>query len=120
MERPYVPLASDESETSMRGWVQTGFAILTGILSVLALAGIASNCIIFAQLPTWPTTIWQWAGIIAMTVVMLTTAIAFAHISLALLLSKNDTWRSGLGILLGSVLGYVAIVAAVVTMRGLT
>ena len=120
MESPYAPPPNVVAETSTRGWLQTVFAILTGLLSVLMLVGIASNCIIFARLPTWPTTIWQWIGIIAMTIVMLTTSIAFAHISIGLYRSTTDVWKRGLWILLGSVLGYAGIVAAAVTMRALT
>ncbi|WP_413431910.1 hypothetical protein [Crateriforma spongiae] len=87
---------------------------------MLILVAIVNNCIIFARLPTWPTTIWQWTGIIAMTIVLLTTSIAFAHISIGLFRLKNDIWKRGLWILLGSVLGYAAIVAAAVTMRAFT
>jgi hypothetical protein len=58
-------------------------------------------------------------NIIAMTIVMLTTSIAFAHISIGLFRSMTDVWKRGLWILLGGVLGYVAIIAADVAMRAI-
>ena len=108
-------LPTEASQTSARPWVATGFAILTGLLSILVLVVIASNYIVLLRLPTLPTKVLQWIGIIAMTTVMLSTSIALAHISIGLFRSQTKTWKRGLWILLGSVLGYGALVVLAMT-----
>ncbi len=115
MENPYAPLSNEEAETSAPTWVATGFAVLTGVLSILVLVVIVSNYVVLFRLPTWPMKVLQWIGIIAMTTVMCFTSIAFAHISIGLFRSQRKTWKRGIWILLASVLGYATLVALAMT-----
>ncbi len=117
MENPYTPPTCDASKPFARGCVQTGLATFTGFLSLMMLVAIVSSHLTLARLPTGPTATWQWVGIIAMTIVILTTSIAFALVSIGLMRSKSSTWKRGLWILLGSVLAYTVITATAVIIR---
>ncbi len=90
------------------------FSDFAGFLSLMLLVGFVSNYITLARLPTRPTATWQWVGINAMTIVVLTASTALALVSSGLMRSKSSTWKRGLWILLGSVLAYAVIAATVV------
>lgn len=116
MENPYSPPAG-EVQHQERTWIQTGFAIVSGCLSLLIFAGIASNTMIFAGLKTWPNTAWQWLGIVAMTGVMLMSSIGFALVSIGLMRSAARFWKRGLWIVAISVVGYILLAGLSLVMR---
>jgi hypothetical protein len=116
MENPYAP-STAVAQTSRRTWIHVGLAVVSGFLSLLLLVAIVGNVIIFAGLKTWPDKGWQWAGIVAMTIVMLISSIGFAHVSVGLIRSVTRLWKRGLWLVAASVIGYILIAAFAVMMR---
>ncbi|MEM7475614.1 MAG: hypothetical protein AAF483_11545 [Planctomycetota bacterium] len=114
MENPYKSPPKDPTIYSKYAWLQRVFAVVAAVMSVLLLCGVVSNCVTFARLSSWPTSIWRWTGIAGMMFVMMMASFAFALIAVGLYQSTVATWQRGIWLLVSSVIGYALLVAVAV------